>query len=519
MESVDEHGIPVKYPLTSKNSPPILPPVESNVLSNKPTPIFANIWVQKRSEKALPISGLRNVDMKVKNSEISVKEKLVPIFLKHIGLSHLVPSAVRISLERRKVLLAIASNSGWLLVDKLTRILLGLIVGVWVARYLGPHQFGQLAFVISYIAFFQAVANLGLDGIIVRDIAKNAAVAPQILGTAFALRFATGLGCWAISVIGMYLISGDDSQTLLLTALIGAGLIFQAADTVDLWFQSQSQSRRTVIAKLVGYLLSNGLKVALVLANAPLSAFAAVIALDTLASAFGLAIAYRRFPTRGRWKAVRQQASTLLRECWPFMLSGLSIMVYMRIDQIMLKEMLGDRELGIYSAALQVSQVWHVIPITLATSLAPFVAQKRSLGEDQYYDALVRIFRLFGSLAVLLSIVTSIASSALVGLLYGAAYAEAAPVLAIHVFSNFFVFQGVAQGLWLANEGAGRLSLAKTALGGVTAILGNLLLLPLFGTKGAAIVAIASFGISAVLSNALFAPRILLMQLGFRQRS
>jgi len=431
----------------------------------------------------------------------------------------LLPRSVRALFENRPALLAIVVNSSWLLFDKLARLLLGALVGIWVARYLGPQQFGQLAYVLAYIAFFQAVANLGADNIVVRNLVRNRATASQILGTAFVLRLAAGLACWLVAVALMYVSAAGDLQTVLLTAIIGAGLVFQATDTIDLWFQSQSQSRRTVVAKLAGYLAANGLRVALVLIQAPLSAFAAVAAFDALVCAIGLALAYRRFPAPGPWRAISQQARSLLADSWPFMLSGLSIIVYMRIDQIMLKEMLGDRELGIYAAALQLSQIWHVIPVTLATSFAPFVAAKKNLGQRQYEESLLAIFRLFGAIALVVSITTALASSALMSLLYGPAYDGAATILAIHVFSNLFVFQGVAQGLWLANEGAGRLSIVKTLLGAIVAVVGNLLLLPHLGAKGAAIVAILSFGTSAVFSNALFAPRILAMQFGLRPKA
>lgn len=181
------------------------------------------------------------------------------------------PASLRHRLAGRVNLHVIIHNSGWLLFDKLVRILLGLLVGAWVARYLGPANFGELAYVLAYIAFFQAIANLGADGIIVRDIARDKNAAPQVLGTAFTLRLGVGLACWLAAIGGMAWSNGFDDPSVSLTALAGGTLIFQAADTIDLWFQSQSQSRRTVVAKLIAYLVSNGVKVGLILMQAPWS--------------------------------------------------------------------------------------------------------------------------------------------------------------------------------------------------------------------------------------------------------
>jgi PST family polysaccharide transporter len=431
----------------------------------------------------------------------------------------LIPPALRARLEGRYALHAVIGNSGWLLFDKLVRAVLGLLVGVWVARYLGPTRFGELAYVLAFIAFFQAVANLGADGIIVRDIAQDRAAASRILGTAFVLRFCVGVACWIAAIAIVALMNGVNDPSVALTALAGGVLVFQAADTVDLWFQSQSQSRRTVVAKLTAYLLSSGAKIVLILTGAPLAAFAAMTAAESAAGALGLCLAYSRFPTDCRWELVQKQARQLVRDSWPFMLSGISIMVYMRIDQIMIKEILGERELGLYAAALPFSQVWQVIPMVLAISLAPVIARKKTEGESEYQNALLTVFRVFGVVSLCVSVATALASSTLIPLLYGQNYSGAAPILAIHAFSNIFVFQGVAQSLWLTNERAGRLSLLKTLLGGIAAVGANLILLPMLGAVGAAVSANISFGIAAVFSNILYAPRIFLMQLGIRPRA
>ena len=201
-------------------------------------------------------------------------------------------------------------------------------------------------------------------------------------------------------------------------------------------------------------------------------------------------------------------------ESWPYMLSGLSIIVYMRIDQIMLKNMLGEAEVGLYAAVLPLSQLWNVIPVILVSSLAPFMARKRQESVTQYRDALLKIFRTFGVMALIASLVTAIFSTLIVSILFGPSYARSGPILATHVFTNFFVFQGVAQSLWFLNQGRGIYSLYKTAIGALVAVASNYLLIPLYGLYGAAISANISYASSAVLSNIWLAPDIFKMQIG-----
>ena len=426
---------------------------------------------------------------------------------------NLLPKAILQRLNGRHNLVAVLQNSGWLLLDKLVRLALGLLVGAWVARYLGPAEYGELAYVLAYIAFFQAVAMLGLDGIVVRDIAQNREQANTLLGTAFALRLSVGVICWLAAVGSMAWLNGVSDRSVVLTALAGGTLVFQAADTVDLWFQSQSQSRRTVLAKLTAYLISNGTRVALVLNGAPLVAFAAVLVLDGLTAAVGLAVAYRRFPCKQRWHHAAFTARQLLSESWPFILSGISIMVYMRIDQIMIKEMLGAQQLGIYAAVLPLAALWQFIPVMLNASLAPFVARKKAESEAVYWQFLQRIFKAYALLGWLVCIATVVFANLAVAVLYGAQYQQGAIVLSIYVFTNLFINMGVAQGLWLLNERRAIFSLTNTIVGAIVAVVGNWLFIPQFGIAGVAMVAVLAQLVSAVFMNLIFSRRVFLIQI------
>jgi O-antigen/teichoic acid export membrane protein len=414
------------------------------------------------------------------------------------------PGIIREWLEGRPQLRKAIGNTGWLLFDRILRMIIGVTVGAWVARYLGPARFGELAYIIAFIAFFQVIAGLESDGFIVRDIARNQGDTGVILGTSLRLRIFSGIICWLIAITAMYLFHSDDRQLCLMTVIVGAMLVFQASDTVDLWFESQSQSKRTVLAKLASYLFSNGIRVVLLLTKAPLIAFAGVLCLESAALAAALIIAYRRFPTGGRWHADIAQAKKLLHLCWPFVATGVMITAYMRIDQIMLKEMLGEKELGIYAAALTLVQVWNVIPATLVASLAPFVARMKSRGEAEYQDALVIIFRFFAIVSFAGAGVTAVASPWVVGLLYGSEFRSSAVVLSVLVFVIAFIFQGMAQTLWVINNDVRIANLIATSLAALVSISANFFLIRKFGIMGAVYSYLLAQGASVVFFPCLF---------------
>ncbi|WP_161491164.1 flippase [Polynucleobacter campilacus] len=421
-------------------------------------------------------------------------------------------------LEGKEGLHAAIHNSGWIFFDKILRALLGVLVGAWVARYLGPSQFGELAYCIAFIGIFQSVTNLGLDGIVVREIANHPRRANIILGTTFQLRLLIGTASWAVALLIYGFTNSFADQGIWIIALVGAGMIFQVADTVDLWFQGNSQSKRTVLAKVSAYLISNAIRVALILFEAPLMAFAIVIALEGALTAIALHFSYKRFPCNGMWQKHYPEAKKLLQESWPYLISGLSIMLYMRIDQIMIKSMLGERELGIFAAIIPISSLWNMIPVAICASIAPMFARKRSEGIVIFNAAMVNMFRLFWVLCLLVIAVTWLLSGLVVQLMYGQAYIEAIPVLNIYVLTCIPVFMGVGQGLWLLNERKSYLSPIQTVTGAVVSIITNLMFIPLWGIEGAAVAAVIAQLSSCFLINSIFARNLFVIQMGFHPR-
>lgn len=408
----------------------------------------------------------------------------------------------------RKVL----SNSGWLFLDKIIRLAAGIFVSAGVARYLGPNQFGEISYALAFIALFQSVTVLGLDGIAVREISQDKQKSNKILGTIFWLRTTSGILCWITSIISIVIINGLNDPSVIIVAIAGGTLLLQSSDTVDLWFQSQSQSRRTFTAKIPSFFLSNALKVIFILLKAPLLAFAATILIESLISAVGMIYAYKRYKCDLSWQFSKNLAIALLHESWPFIISSISIMIYMRIDQIMIKELIGSAQLGVFAAVLPLATIWQTLPVTLNTSLAPFVAKKKSEDEKAYWNILENIFKIYALLGWIICIFTLFLGPLTISLLFGKEYQEGIQVLIIYVFTNVFINMGMAQSLWMLNERRPIISLVNTLSGAIVCVIGNFITIPHYGISGVAMIAVISQFTSAVLTNLFFSRKIFFIQ-------
>jgi O-antigen/teichoic acid export membrane protein len=188
-------------------------------------------------------------------------------------------------------------------------------------------------------------------------------------------------------------------------------------------------------------------------------------------------------------------------EGWPFMLSGVAVLIYARIDQIMIKNMLGDYNLGIYSVAVLISGFFAVIPVSICTAAAPYVANLKNDSHERYMRAIGLLALSLVIIAIGISAFVFVAAGPIIYLLYGEHYAPASEVLRIHIFSTIPLFLGVAQGLWIVNERKGRIILYKTAAGAAVSVFLNAILIPLYGINGAAYVAIMTQFAASVLSN------------------
>jgi len=396
----------------------------------------------------------------------------------------------------------IIGNSSWLLADRILRMGVGLFVGVWVARYLGPQQFGLYNYAVAFVSLFSAFATLGLDGIVVRDIVRDPACKEETLGTALALKLIGGFVTLLVTFGTISLLRPDDNLTRWLVGLTAAGMIFQAFDIIDFWFQSQVQSKYTVYAKNVAFILSACFKVLLIKIHAPLIAFAFVGLAEFVIGAVGLVIAYKvngqYFKT---WKMSFQRARNLLKDTWPLILSGLAVMIYMRIDQIMLGNMVGDEAVGIYSAATRISEVWYFLPTAIVTSTFPSIIEAKKISQELYYQRLQKVFNLLSASAYTIAIPLTFLSSWIVVQLFGKTYINAGPVLAIHIWSAIFVFLGVASSSWVTVEGLFGKSLVATLVGATVNIILNGFLIPTYSALGAAISTLISYGIASYLMS------------------
>ena len=147
-----------------------------------------------------------------------------------------------ISLKNHQGFMKYFKNTSWLFFEKILRMFVGLFIGIWVARYLGPERFGLFSYAQSFVGLFVAIATLGLDGIVVRELVKDESRTNELIGTAFYLKLIGAILTLLVLVIATQFTS-NDRYTNLLVFIIASATIFQSFNVVDMYFQSKVLSK------------------------------------------------------------------------------------------------------------------------------------------------------------------------------------------------------------------------------------------------------------------------------------
>jgi len=378
----------------------------------------------------------------------------------------------------------IFKNVIWLFFDKILRLGVGLIVGVLVARYLGPELFGKWNYAIAFVSLVSALCTLGLDQIVVKYLLDKNADEYILLGTAFYLRV-TGTFLSTFIVCCYFLFYKHDFELFLVAIFTMMNLWFQTFDVIDLKNQSLLQSRKTVIVKNSVFAFISVIKLVFVYFGFSLVSFVILGMFECILGAIGLAL-YYKFENIRKWKFKFDFCKVLLLQSWPLILSGIIIMMYMRLDQIMIGEMLGEREVGLYSVSTRFTELWYFIPTVFATSFFPKLVDKYNLNMSNYYEVCARLLKLLFIISFSISILFTFSSGFIIDFLYGEEYKLSVFALQISIWTGVFVFWGVAAGNMLIIENLNKHNLIKSVQGLILNLGLNLVLIPKYGINGAA---------------------------------
>lgn len=383
-------------------------------------------------------------------------------------------------------------NAGWLIGGQVIRLVVGFFVGIFMARYLGPSNYGLINYGAAYTGFFAAFCALGINSILVKELVDHKEQEGEILGTALLLKgFASLLSAVAVVCIVSVLDSGE-TTTIAVVALCSVGMVFNILETFNYRFQAELASRVTAVATLVGYLLTSAYKIYLMATGRSVLLFALATSLDYVCVGVILIVSYFR---RGgqRLRVSLPCAKRLLSRGCHFILPSLMVAIYAQTDKFMLKRMISETEIAYYSTASSLSVTWCFVLGAIIDSVTPEILEAFRDGDTERYRQKNRmLYALVFYISVVVSVLFCLLAYPLVFHLYGDAYLPAVAPLRIVTWYTAFSYLGVARGAWVVCENKQKYLIWIYLSAALSNVVLNLLLIPPLGACGAALASCAA---------------------------
>lgn len=391
----------------------------------------------------------------------------------------------------------VINNLSWLIFDKLFRMGGGLIVGILVAKYLGPENFGLFNYSFSFVWLFSHIVSLGTDEIILRDLISFPLKRDKILGTGLVLKIVGGVLAFLLIFICAYFINSKDDSFLTLTLVISVSMILKNIGVIRFLFESTLKSKYNVLAENFAFIGVSLLRLYLIHTKSDVVSFGYALIFEVLVCSFFLILFYKReFGDLRGFVFEKKIAKQMLDNSWPLILSGVSVMIYVKSDQFLLGLISGNYQAGIYSVAARISEIWYFIPVAIVASVFPKIVEAKNESNDKYESGLKHLMRILIYFSILIAFAMTFLSKYIVLFLFGNDYLDSSLPLSIHIWAGVFVFIGIASSKILILENIQKIYLIQTATGAVINVLLNIFLIPAYGATGASLATLFSYGLS-----------------------
>jgi len=390
------------------------------------------------------------------------------------------------------------ANTGWMFLGQMLSLIISFFIGAWLARYLGPENYGIISYVVAFAGLFAFIASLGVDGILSRELVAHPEQRDELMGTAFNLKLLGGVIAFLVTVVAAFIF---ESVPLIRYLIILYSLIFivQAINVISIFFQANVLSKNNVRSVLTATIISSVLKIILIISGSGIIWLALIYFLDSVWQCLGYLVAYRRYNLKiTDWKFNKQLAKKIISSSWFLMLSLASVYIYMKIDQVMIGQFMGEKAVGLYAAAVKFVEIWYFVPAIICSSLFPAIINAKNTNYLVYKKRLKALYILMIGIAVIIALPSTILAPWAINFLFGHEYLASIPVLQIYIWSGVGLFLGWAINQYLLSENRIHTIFYYNLLAMLTNVVLNLILIPKLGLTGAAWATLISYSVGPI---------------------
>ena len=137
----------------------------------------------------------------------------------------------------------VARNASWIIGCKLVQSILGFVLNMLTARFLGKSSFGSITYAMAVVSFVVPLMRLGFGNIMVQEIVQHPEREGKAMGTGVFLNLVSAFACIAGVTAFAYVANPGETETVIICALYGVKLIFEATDLMSYWYQAKLMAK------------------------------------------------------------------------------------------------------------------------------------------------------------------------------------------------------------------------------------------------------------------------------------
>lgn len=406
-----------------------------------------------------------------------------------------------------------SKNTLWFLAARVSSLIVAFFTTIYVIRYLGPENYGTLSYAVSFVSLFGFIATLGIDSIVYRELVKRPEDEAKILGSALGLKLIGGTIAVLITIITALYIGATQIE-LILISIVSLTLLGASLQIITYAYQARVQSKYPAIITFSISIILAIAKLLVIFFDKGIIYFALILLLESILYGLFFVVAYQyHFKKLKSWTFDGPTMKVLFATSWPLMLSTVSIMIYARIDQVMLRYYIDTTAVGIYDAAVRLSDVWYIIPNVILGALFPAIINAQKVSPELFRKRIHLCALLLIGLNLLIILPTYLLAPYIIDLLFGKEYIGTSEVLSIYIWSLIGFSLGQLINTYLIAQNYIYIYLYSSVVTVLVNIYLNTIFIPLYGVNGAALATLISYSLIPLLPFGFRKIRVQLLKL------
>ncbi len=383
-------------------------------------------------------------------------------------------------------------NTGWMFLSRMFILLINLFVSIYIARKLGPEQYGTFSFIISFVSI-AGFTLFAIDSLLMKKLHEGKEKINELLGSGLIIKIINSL--FTITAATMAgLLFANTSTTVLMIFIYSTFTIFQSFGVIDFYFKINAQNKPVSILSVIIVVISSAIKMGILYFNLPLIYLLSSYVIDHIIGSIGYLYLYTKYVGNFfKLQATKNIIKELIIKSWPFSLAAFAGVVYVKVDQIFIKVLLGSESVGLYAIAVRFSEVWFILSEVICISLLPAILNAEKTDSKLFLSRSKRLYSLLFYSAIGICIIMYFISPILINTLYGQAYTGSVDILRLYIWSIVGFFMITALNQFLLAKGKFKTILSMSVVGMLLSLILNYILIPIYGIKGAAMANIFAY--------------------------